>query len=1553
MARPVVLPDTFDGDSKLGWDQWCCHFKNVAEVNRWENEESLKWLKVRLTGKAQTAFQRLSEEDREDFDKAMSALQKRFDPPSRKYRYQAELQTRRKLKGESWADFADDIKFLADKAYPELQEEARDRIALNIYLSQLDNPLVAFGVKQRNPESLDVAVSTTLELDSYYATSKSSTFPVLGVEAKKADDEVVGVISATDKICEKIEELKQQLQQLQTIKQGNNDPRNIPSFRSANDRARRNDIICFKCGKEGHIARYCFQNQQRQQPCRGPQCRPSYPKPQLHQSSQQSQIGREGMSNLVIRKTISAICTGGYRVEASVNGVIVQFLVDSGASVTLIRKDVWERVNAFRPPALSPWTGPNLVGVDGSPLAVCGQTKISLTLKERNFETEVLVVNSLTTEAILGLNFLQQSNALIDLAKKQLLFKGHSVSVSLQSPHKTESDALPSVRVVETIRLPPRSEIIVMAETVNAVDGRNYLAETKGGSRPAALVARALVESKQSKVPTKLLNPRDTPTTIKAGTEVATLVPVNFPSSSVIASTVEATTKDIEHELQRLADEQGSHLTGAQKVQFFGLLSRYADIFATSNHDLGRTDKLEHRIFTGDASPRRQRVRRIPPSRRKEVQELLTGMLKNKVIQPSNSPWASPVVLVRKKDGSLRFCVDYRKLNEVTRKDAYPLPRIDDTLNTLAGSQWFTTLDLISGYWQVQVAKSDKEKTAFCTTEGLYEFNVMPFGLCNAPATFQRLMDLVLAGLQWSDCLVYLDDVIIMGRSFEEHLTNLQAVFERLRQAGLKLKPKKCVFFQRKVSYLGHVVSQDGVSADPKKIEKVANWPVPQSSKDVQRFVGFASYYRKFVKDFAEIARPLHKLTERGAAFLWTGDCQRAFEKLRQALITAPVLAFPDYNKPFILDTDASDTGIGAVLSQLDAKGRERVIAYASRTLSKPERQYCVTRRELLAVVYFVRQFKLFLAGQSFTLRTDHGALTWLMNFKDPEGQTARWLESLQQYNFKIVHRQGRLHTNADALSRLPCSQCKRETHFSKETSTVAVVGVSSIQDLRKQQLEDGLIGKVLRAKEKDIKPSERDIKAMSPQARRLFQLWNQLQVSRGCLYRQYIHPLDGHHTLQLVVPASLRDSILRDLHEGVMGGHLGEEKTMNRVKERFYWPGYNKDVVDWVNTCGRCTVRKAPVPKNRAPLQSIKVGAPMQLVAVDILGPLPKTKSGNSYVLTVGDYFTRWMEAYPLPNQEAHTIAKKLIDEFFLRFSPPEQIHSDQGRQFESRIIAEVCELLGIDKTRTSPYHPQSDGLIERFNRTLLGMLAKVVDNNPDDWEDHLKPVCMAYNSSVQPTTGYSPFFLMFGRQVRMPIDVMYGRPCEHLTPQHHVAQLRRRLEKAFSSVRERMGHQLDRQKELYNKKVHGKPYSEGDLVWLCSSVVRKDRGRKLHLPWTGPYKIIRRISEVTYRIQHVSSRKRRLIVHFDRLKPCPPNIRIPPTCTPCVSDLPPSSSIPQEPTRAKFDVTLLPPVDPHFSPPSPRYPRRNRRKTDFYSPVFSLTSESGTYSSQRREQM
>src|SRR6188768_3179422 len=426
--------------------------------------------------------------------------------------------------------------------------------------------------------------------------------------------------------------------------------------------------------------------------------------------------------------------------------------------------------------------------------------------------------------------------------------------------------------------------------------------------------------------------------------------------------------------LEKLVEGTHSSVTPAEKRRLRGILEDYADCFSQHELDLGRTSIVKHEIDTGGHRPIKQVLRRHPFAHIQEIDMQVHEMLYQDVIEPSVSPWSSDVVIVKKKDGTLRFCIDYRKLNDVTVKDSYPLPRITDCLDALSTGKYFSAFDLRSGYFQVAMEEDDREKTSFTTRSGTYQFKVLPFGVTNGPATFQRLMDLTMVGLNYQICLVYLDDIILMSRTVDEHFDRLVMILERIRSAGLKLKPSKCSLLQRKIAFLGHVISDAGITTDPAKIEAVSTWPTPKNVTEVRSFVGLASYYRRFVKDFAAVAAPLHALTGKNVRFHWTPECQVAFDELKQRLVTSPVLPMPKDEGEYRLDTDASNEAIGAVLSQVQ-DGEERIIAYASRTLSGPEKNYCVTRRELLAVIHFMKQFRTYLLGREFLVRTDHAAL--------------------------------------------------------------------------------------------------------------------------------------------------------------------------------------------------------------------------------------------------------------------------------------------------------------------------------------------------------------------------------------------------------------------------------------------------------------------------------------------------------------------------------------------------------------------------------------------------
>lgn len=579
----------------------------------------------------------------------------------------------------------------------------------------------------------------------------------------------------------------------------------------------------------------------------------------------------------------------------------------------------------------------------------------------------------------------------------------------------------------------------------------------------------------------------------------------------------------------------------------------------------GVTNAAHHFIPT-TGNPVKVPPRRIPAHYREEVEQQINVMLEQGIIEESSSPWMAPAVFVRKKSGDLRLCVDYRELNKRTTKDAYPLPLPDEVQDQLAGSTMFSTLDLQSGYWQVPVSPGDQEKTAFCPGPGmgLFQFRRMPFGLTGAPSTFQRLMDKVLRGLPF--VTIYLDDILVHSATDQKHCQHLQEVFTRITAAGLTLRGRKCHIGMTSVSYLGHVFSETGMAPDPNKVQAVRDWPVPTDSKAVRQFLGLASYYRRYILRFADVAAPLHALTKKGMSFTWTSECAEAFLTLKNLLLQAPVLAYPRFSGntgEFVLQTDASAVGLGAVLEQDD-----HVVAYASRSLSTPERQYSVIQKECLAVVYALKQFRHYLLGRHFRLLTDHAPLQWLSAQK-MEGMLCRWALAMQEYDFDIVYRKGSLNANADALSRTsgtPCAVTVAMPHF-------------SLSNLRAAQLADACISKVLSAHSQGEQPPQVGEWRQFP-LRRYRQLWAQLKVVDGVLCRQYIpSPLSGFVTVPILPPGLRRQALIRN-HDTPSAGHQGSDRTLERLRNEAYWVSMAQDVERHCRNCTSCQRSKLPMPR-------------------------------------------------------------------------------------------------------------------------------------------------------------------------------------------------------------------------------------------------------------------------------------------------------------------------------------------------------------------------------------
>ncbi|BES90780.1 multicellular organismal development [Nesidiocoris tenuis] len=879
--------------------------------------------------------------------------------------------------------------------------------------------------------------------------------------------------------------------------------------------------------------------------------------------------------------------------------------------------------------------------------------------------------------------------------------------------------------------------------------------------------------------------------------------------------------------IQRALDSSELINGSEEYKKVFSLFQKHARVFAASGKPLGRTHVVKHAIETGDARPIKQAPRRVPYAQEAQIDKLMQEMIEQDVIEPSKSPWASPVVLIPKKDGSIRFCVDYRKVNQVTKKDSYTLPCVQELLDTLGGAQWFCTIDLKCGYWQIGLSEESKEKTAFSLyRKGLWQFKVMPFGLTNAPATFQRLMEVVIPS---ELALTYLDDVIIYGNDFGTVFEKLEKVLECFSKANLQINPKKCAFFRRETAYLGHVISKQGVQTDPVKTKAVLEWPVPKSKKNVRAFLGFCSYYRRFVKGFADIAKPLTRLTEGNAQFIWDRACNTSFIELKKAMTTAPVLAFPDFSLPFVLDCDASAHTVGAVLSQRQSD-QEVAIAYFSSTLSRPEQNYCATRRELLAVVRSISHFHQYLFGRHFTLRTDHAALTWLTNFKRPEGQLARWLETLQQYDFTIKHRAGSKHANADGLSRRPCEVgcgycCRREK---EDTLKIAAISLQSEASVDEQML-DPSIQKVINHKVNGVKPSLSDLTAADNRVRQLVNRWESLEVHNNQLYHRWDGPTNR---LQWVVPLSRMKSVLETCHDNPVGGHFGSFK--------------------------------GPKKKITAPLQQVALGSPFDRIGMDILGPFPKTRRGNRYILVAADYFTKWPEAIAIPDQEAKTVAIALIENVLSRVGIPLEIHTDQGRNFESTLVRELAQLMGIVKTRSTSLHPQSGGLVERLNRTLTKHLAQFVDRSQSNWDEKLPLFLLAYRSACHSTTGLSPAQLVYGRDLRLP-EILVRPPVQEVRPTtEYVIQLREHLQQVRDFAAKEAGVKMRSQKESFDRHARTPTLKEGDWVWFYNPQRRPGRNPKLQPAWTGPWVIKQKRNDVLYKIK--LGRTTRLI-HVNRL--------------------------------------------------------------------------------------
>uniref|UniRef100_A0A1Y1JVH7 RNA-directed DNA polymerase n=1 Tax=Photinus pyralis TaxID=7054 RepID=A0A1Y1JVH7_PHOPY len=881
------------------------------------------------------------------------------------------------------------------------------------------------------------------------------------------------------------------------------------------------------------------------------------------------------------------------------------------------------------------------------------------------------------------------------------------------------------------------------------------------------------------------------------------------------------------------------HLTAEQQKSLAILLDQKFEAMGTQ---LGVTTVGKHEIrLVEGATPLKQRYYPVNPIKQKIINTCIDEMLRDHVIEPSNSPWASPVCLIPKKDNTYRFCVDYRKLNSLTVKDSFPLPYISTILDQLRDARYLSSLDIKAAYWQVEVTESSRPYTAFTVPgRGLFQFRRMPFGLTNAPATFQRIIDTVLGPELQPNVLVYLDDVIIVSQDFDSHLRILQTVFDKLRAAGFILNKDKCHFCRSELKYLGYVVDAHGLHPDPDKVKAILNITSPTNLQEVRRFLGTCSWYRRFIPEFSTIVSPLTRLLKKDVKFDWTSECEEAFVQLKQLLATAPILHCPDFTKSFILQTDASAYGLGAVLTQTFPDG-ERVICYLSRSLSHAERNYSTTERECLAVIWGVEQLRHYLEGVSFTVVTDHHSLLWLHSLKDPQGRLARWALRLQPYTFTLVHRKGKDNVVPDLLSR-----------------TVPIVDAITPSD-------------------ETVNPEEFR-NSTDPWYRGMFDRlelhpqkypgWN---TRNGLLYKyvQTASDTRDYEKWKLVVPNNFRRAIIRECHNNVTSGHFGVYKTFWRIHQRYYWPRMLLDTKRFIRRCSTCAEQK-PEQLRPAGLMGShpRIYEPWQMISLDFIGPLPRSTQGRTHLLVVSDYLSKFVLLFPVRTANAQTLVKCIEESVFLVYGVPQHIICDNGVQMRSRLFMNLCDRYHVKVRFTPFYHPQADPA-ERVNRVVKQLISTYIKDNHRHWDVNLASIACAIRTSKHETIGVTPYRANFGKEFRIrgdsfDTDLTDNEPID-------VEQRLAQQQQLYTKIVERIRNTHDRNKRTYDLRRRHVTYEIGDQVWRKNKSISdatKDYSAKLAPRFLGPFTIDRKVGYLTYALRD-ADRKPAGLWHVQDLKP------------------------------------------------------------------------------------
>ena len=871
---------------------------------------------------------------------------------------------------------------------------------------------------------------------------------------------------------------------------------------------------------------------------------------------------------------------------------------------------------------------------------------------------------------------------------------------------------------------------------------------------------------------------------------------------------------------RRKKEEEGNEEEIMDEITIDELMKKYKKVFGVGFPRPAQTQPLE--IEVKDQKPVKEKQRTIPFKARDEVERQIEEMLEGGIIRESRSEYASPCVLVRKRNGKLRICVDYRRLNQLIKDDAYPMQKTQEIIDRLGGFNLYSTIDLSSGYYQLPLEEASKHLTAFTINDQLYEFNVLPFGLKVAPAMFSRSMEEIFQDVKEEGIEIFMDDIIIASKSEEEHKRKLEVVLKRLGERGLSVNREKSIFMKTRIEYLGWTIEQNAISPTKRSRETIDQWPIPRSETELKGFLGLISYYRRIIKGMTEEATPLYHVLKKKNKFKMKRKQIKAFMKLKRMI--KEDVQLPTKEGEFVLETDASGVGIGAVLMQ-DQEGTLKTIGFMSKTLNSAQKNYSTTEREMLAIIYSLEYFNYYLWGQQkITVYTDHKPITYLLKKKDPKGRIYRWLTTLQEYNLEIKYLRGEENIRADFFSR-PMPEIY---HLSNNEDQFK----EYVRRMQERDNECQLLKNYMEKREKGT--------ANKNENKRIKMIAKELEIKNGDLYKDQT---------RLYVPELARSELIMRTH--ITTGHAGENRMQYKIEEEYYFPKMKKEIKKVKEECELCV--KEELRKNPKSVQNHSLTAhPMEIVSLDIVGRIKPDVDGNKYILNIIDHYSCWGESFAMKTITALETAEMMM-EWITRFGAPQILLSDQGTNFMSHLIKQLCQLMKIDKRTSTAYHPQCNGRIENLNYTLTRILKKITQE--ENWSSRLRLSNMIYNSTPKSTTKLSPHYMLFGRKMNQTISKRMSKSIVEID--QYVRNVQRdhlKLSELIIKTNRR-----NQEKRIIETLVK---YEVGERVFIYTPKVHK-----FGFNWRGPYTIEGRIGENTYLLSNSKGKRKKF--NIENIRP------------------------------------------------------------------------------------